>query len=138
MFEITDSIHTAVQELLGRASGPLHFRLVLQPVVASILAIKAGLRDAREGRSPFLWSILTDRSDRRWRIHSGWSDIGKLFTIAFLIDTVYQLFVLHGFHLLQSLIVAFTVAVVPYVSLRGIVTRLKGRARQSPPVSRAA
>jgi hypothetical protein len=40
--------------LIGRADGPLTLRLVFQPTVAVVLAIGAGLKDAREGRTPYL------------------------------------------------------------------------------------
>jgi hypothetical protein len=138
MIAITDDISLAIEELLGRASGPLHLRLIIQPIVASILAIKAGLRDARAGNPPFLWAFFHEQEERRRLIRSGWEHIGKLFTIAFLFDTAYQIFVLHGFHILQSLIVATVVAVVPYITLRGIVTRLARTKPKAPPASRAA
>ena len=35
-------------DLIARVSGPMKFRLVLQPLMASIFAIRAGLRDALE------------------------------------------------------------------------------------------
>jgi len=140
MITIPDELDRAIKQLLGRSSGPLHFRLLLQPIVAGILAIKAGIRDARTGRPPFLLTILKDSNQRGALIRSGWTDIGKLFIIAFLIDTAYQLFVLHAFYPLQSLIVAIAVAVVPYASVRGIAMRLARRQFKSkaPPTSRAA
>jgi hypothetical protein len=36
--------------LIGRTSGPMNFRLIIQPAVAIFIAIRAGLNDAREGR----------------------------------------------------------------------------------------
>jgi hypothetical protein len=41
--------------LIGREHGPLAFRLVLQPKVAALLAIRAGVRDAKAGRPPHGW-----------------------------------------------------------------------------------
>jgi hypothetical protein len=32
--------------LIGREHGPLGFRVIIQPMVATFLAIRAGLRDA--------------------------------------------------------------------------------------------
>ena len=37
-------------ELTGRADGPLTLRLFLQPAMAAFFAIRAGMKDAREGR----------------------------------------------------------------------------------------
>ena len=44
--------------LVGRLHGPMTFRFIMQPLAASFLAVRAGLKDARERRPPFLWSAL--------------------------------------------------------------------------------
>jgi len=124
MDAIREILDRGVEQLLGRASGPLHFRLVMQPVMASILAIRAGLKDAREGQPAFFWAILTDPAERRRLLHSGWKDIGKVFVLALVLDTVYQLIVLRAFHVVQMLIVAVVLAIVPYLLFRGPTTRL--------------
>ena len=36
--------------MLGRVEGPLHFRLVLQPVMAVLLAVRDGRADAKAGK----------------------------------------------------------------------------------------
>jgi hypothetical protein len=128
---LADFLNRSIELLVGRESGPLHMRLVIQPTIATIIAIKAGLRDARLGSPPFLWTFLTDASERRRLVQSGWKDIGKVFTIAFLVDVAYQLFVFRWFYPLQSLSVAVIVAVVPYVALRGIVTRVARRTQKN-------
>jgi hypothetical protein len=124
MDAINEVLSRAVGELLGRSSGPFHARLVIQPIVASLLAIRAGMRDARAGRPPFLWTILRNPQARKYLIESGWKDIGKIFTVAIVLDTVYQLIVLRGFYVVQALIVAIVVALLPYVLLRGPVSRI--------------
>jgi len=122
--EVIVPVKTAVEELLGRASGPMHARLVMQPVMAGILAIRAGLKDAREGNPAFFWTVLTNKEERRILLKSGWKDISKIFGIAVILDSVYQLAVIRSFSLLQTLLVAFCVAVVPYVVLRGPASRI--------------
>ena len=56
MDAILDMLSRGAAQLLGRAGGPLHFRLVMMPTVVTILAVRAGLRDAREGQPAFLWA----------------------------------------------------------------------------------
>ncbi len=119
MDAVNEVVSRAVAELLGRASVPLHFRLVIQPIVATILAVRAGLGDAREGRAAFLWTILTDRNSRREFLRSGWKDISKIFVIAMVLDAVYQAIVFRRFLVIQALIVAILVAVIPYTLIRG-------------------
>jgi hypothetical protein len=116
-----------VERLIGRLSGPLNFRLFVMPTVATILAIRAGLRDAREGQPPYLWGLITNRTERRRLVRSGVKDVGKIFIMAVVLDTAYQLFVLRAFYIGQVLIVAVACAIVPYVLIRGPVTRLTRR-----------
>ena len=120
----------SVEQLLGRASGPLHFRLLMMPTVVTILGIRAGLRDAREGQPPFLWAIVTNPADRARLVRSAAKDIGRVFIMAIVVDTTYQLFVLRWLYPVQLLIVAVACAIVPYVLIRGPVMRLmRGRHR---------
>lgn len=127
METILNLLERTVQELLGRTSGPLHLRLVMQPMVAGFLAIRAGLKDAREGHPAFFWTVLTNPEERRLLLQSGWKDISKIFIVALVLDTIYQFIELRTFRVLQALIVATTLAIVPYVLVRGPVTRLRGR-----------
>ena len=116
------------EDLRGRASGPLNFRLIVMPTVVTILAIRAGLRDAREGNRPFLWALLTNPAAVS---SSVFKDIGKVFIMAIVLDTTYQFLVFRAFYLLQVLVVAVTCAIVPYVLVRGPVTWLtRGRYRK--------
>ncbi len=113
-----------VGQLLGRESGPLHFRLVMMPTVVTVLGIRAGLKDAREGQPPFLWTILTDPGERRRLFRSELNDVGRVFIMALVLDTTYQLVFLRWFYPVQLLIVAVACAIVPYALVRGPVTRL--------------
>lgn len=132
MDAIGEHLNRAVEQLLGRASGPLHFRLLIQPIVATLLAIRAGRKDAREGKPAFFWTLLTQPEARRSLLQSGWKDVGKLFLVALVLDTIYQIIALHGFYVLQALIVAIVVAVIPYTLLRGLATRLARGAHKNP------
>jgi len=111
-------------ELIARDSGPLHVRLLLQPLVASILAIRSGLNDARENRSVFFWTMALQPAQRRTLLRHLWKDVGKLFLVACVLDVVYQLIVLHWVYPVQTLIVATTLAILPYLVFRGLANRL--------------
>jgi len=113
-----------MEQLLGRVTGPMHFRLVMMPATVAILAIRAGIKDAREGRQAFLWSMLTNPVDRRRLFWSALADIGRVFVFALVLDTLYQLVFLGEFHLLELLVVAVACAIVPYVLIRGPATHL--------------
>ena len=117
-------LNRGVEQLLGRSIGPLQFRLFVMPTVVTLIAIRAGLRDARQGQPAFLWAIITDPTDRRRRLLAAWKDITRIFIVALVLDTLYQLMVHHAFYVGQTLIVAVTCAILPYVLFRGPTTRL--------------
>jgi hypothetical protein len=105
----------------------MSFRLIIQPTVAGIIAIGAGLKDAREGRPAFFWAALSNRDYRPELLHEGWKDVGKVFILAIVLDTIYQLIVHRGVYVLELLITATLLAIVPYVLIRGPVTRVARR-----------
>jgi len=114
--------------LIGRADGPLTLRLIFQPTVAAIFAIRAGLRDAREGRPPyFFWSVFTNPAHRPELLRQLWKDMGKVFIVATVLDVIYELIVYRWVYPGQALIVATVLAIVPYLLIRGPVTRIMHR-----------
>ena len=109
---------------IDRFDGPLHFRLIMQPLMAIFLAIRDGAKDAREGRSAYLWTLLTDPAQRRYLLQDGWKGISRIFLLACILDVVYQLIEWHRLKPLEVLLTAVILAVVPYAVLRGPITRL--------------
>jgi len=118
-------------DMLGRLPGPMQFRLFLQPGMAAFLAFRDGLTDARTGRRPYFARLVSDQADRAGLIENGWKSVARVFVLAVLIDVVYQLYVLHTVHPIQALAVAVILAIVPYLVLRGIVTRVARRELRS-------
>jgi hypothetical protein len=115
------------ENLIGRSTGPINFRLIIQPTVASIIAIRAGLKDAREGRPAFLWAAVSNPGYRPQLLRQGWKDVGKVFILAMVLDSIYQLAVNRGVYVLELLITATVLAIVPYVLIRGPVNRIARR-----------
>jgi len=110
--------------LAARLTGPMNFRLILQPIMATGFAIWSGIKDGRAGRPAFLWTTITDPSQRSLLLREAWKDVGKVFILAIILDAIYQLITHRGVYVLELLIVAPTLAFVPYILLRGPVTRL--------------
>jgi len=111
-------------DMVARVSGPMSFRLVLQPAMAAFFAIRAGLADAREDKPPYFWALLSNSAPREALLESGWKSVGRVFILAVVLDVVYQLYVQRFVYPFEALTVAFILAIVPYVVLRGLVTRL--------------
>ena len=112
------------EDITGRPSGPMAFRFILQPVMATIAAWKDGARDAATGRSPYFWTVLTDRTRRRDRLMEGLRATGKILALGLLMDLGYQAFVLKAFYPVEAIVVALVLAFVPYLLLRGPFARV--------------
>lgn len=116
-----------VENLAGRVSGPMKFRLILQPIMASIIAIFAGLQDAKAGKPPYFWALFTQPTHRAEMLKDGWKSVGKIFILAVVLDVVYQWIVLKFVYPGEVIIVAFILAIVPYLILRGLVNRIASK-----------
>jgi hypothetical protein len=103
-----------IDGLLARIDGPM----------ALFFALRDGIRDARERRSPYFWALFTESSHRREMLQSGWKSIGKVFVIAIVLDLVFQYIVFRDFRPIGALLAGMTLALLPYLLLRGPVNRL--------------
>jgi len=119
-----DILMRFVENLNDRVTGPMKFRLLLQPAMAAFFAIRAGLNDARTGKPPYFWSLVTDPAHRVDMLKDGWKGVGKVFLIALLLDVIYQVIVLKFVYPGEAIYVAFVLAILPYLILRGLVTRI--------------
>jgi len=113
--------------MLDRPGGPFVFRFVLQPIMATVAALRDGLSDARAGRTPFLWTVLTDPSQRRGRLDEALIATSRIVLLGLAIDAIYQAIEFESFHPGEAVIIALLLAFVPYLVLRGLVTRIARR-----------
>jgi hypothetical protein len=124
---VADAIGRGWANFLARPSGPLNIRFLLQPTVAAVMAVRAGIADARLARPAFLWAALTDPR-QRWRsIQSAWKDVRNVFLIAALLDAIYQFTEQQFIYPLELLFTSALLAVVPYSVLRGPANRVARR-----------
>jgi hypothetical protein len=123
-----DDILTRVLGDFGdRVTGPMKFRLVLQPAIAAIFAIRSGLADAAAGRPPYFWALFTDPMHRAEMLRDGWKSVGKVFVLALVLDTVYQIIAIQFVYPGEAIVVAFLLAIVPYLLLRGATRIARGK-----------
>jgi hypothetical protein len=113
-----------VENLADRVSGPMKFRLLLQPVMAVIFAVISGLKDAKTGKPPYFWALFTEPAHRREMLRDGWKSVGKVFVLALILDVIYQVIVLRFVYPGEAIVVALALAIVPYLIVRGLVTRI--------------
>ncbi|HEY7863052.1 MAG TPA: hypothetical protein VIE39_05295 [Thermoanaerobaculia bacterium] len=127
---LEEAIRRGWENIIGRPDGPMAFRFIFQPLMAAILAVRAGLGDARKGRTAFLWTLVRDPAQRSELMRDAWKDVGRVFLLAVILDAIYQLITQKWIYPLELLVTAALLAIVPYVLIRGPVTRIAARLRR--------
>jgi hypothetical protein len=122
-----DLLTRIFENLIDRVSGPMKFRLILQPLMAIIFAIRSGLKDAKGGRPAYFWALFTDSAHRRDMVRDGWKSVGRVYILAVVIDVIYQLIVFRWVYPVEALLVAAILAFIPYLLIRGPVNRIARR-----------
>jgi hypothetical protein len=125
--EIQEILSRFWDQLIAQPSGPLAFRLILQPIMAAILAFRDGVKDARAGRPLYTWTLLTDPAHRGAYLREGLKRVTRVIIFALVMDAIYQFIVLHRFYPGEALVTAFVVAVLPYLLIRGPIARIARR-----------
>jgi hypothetical protein len=112
------------QNMLDRPAGPMTFRFILQPVMATVAAMYDGIKDAKTGRSYYLWTILADPAKRMGRLREGLISTARVLLLGLCMDLIYQYIAFDIFHPAEAVIIAVLLAFVPYLLLRGPIARI--------------
>lgn len=112
------------RQLVERPGRPMTFRFILQPIMATIAALYDGVADARTGRSPYLWTILSDRTKRGDRLFEGLISTARVILLGMVMDLIYQVIEFKTFYPAEAVVVAILLAFVPYLLLRGPCERI--------------
>jgi hypothetical protein len=80
------------------ADEPMRFRFILQPLMAAIVAIRDGLKDARTGRPPYFWTMLGNPRERTRRLNEGLNATARIILLGLVMDAIYQGIVLRRFY----------------------------------------
>jgi hypothetical protein len=111
-------------DILARPGGPMTFRFILQPVMAAIAAFRDAVKDARTGRLPYFLAVVTSKQERMGRLYEGLIATSQIILLGLVMDAIYQAIVLKTFYAGQAVLVALVLAFVPYLLLRGPISRL--------------
>jgi hypothetical protein len=123
-------------DLLERPDQVMRFRFVLQPIMAAIAALHDGRADARLGRSPYIWAMLSTPSKRVGRLAEGAISTARVVLLGLCMDTIYQLIVLKTFYPAEASAVAIMLGFIPYLLLRGPIARIARWRRGVPSADR--
>ena len=116
--------YTWLVNLLVRLDGPGAFRFVLQPLVAMLLGVRDGRRDAAANRPHFLSCCIFDVVGRRASLRDGVAAISKPLVFAIMIDAVLSLVILGAIYPVSTLFVGLVLVALPYAIARDLTGRL--------------
>lgn len=124
MSAVLDMIGRGWDNFVARPNGSFGLRFYVQPTMAGLLALRAGIQDARQGRQGFLWAMLIRPEGRLQLLNEGWRGAMTPFVVAIALDSVYQIVTVKFVYPLELLFTATVLALVPYALLRGPFNRL--------------
>jgi hypothetical protein len=119
-----ETIERLWRQLISRPNGPMAFRFVLQPLMAAVAAVHDGLKDRSAGRHPFLWTIASNPQERAGRLREGLTATARIILLGLVMDTIYQVLEFQRFYPVEAVIIAVLLAFVPYLLIRGPITRI--------------
>ena len=125
------------RDLSGRGllGGKFQLRLILQPLLAIMLGLRFGIRDARQGRRPFFIHIVT-KDDRFDVLKRGLRDAIVPLSLALVLDAILQHMINGRIRPLAAVIVGTLLVWLPFMTVRSLTNRAwkhrhGGDARQS-------
>ena len=121
----------AFENMIGRRNGTMNFRLIIQPLLAILFAVRAGLRDSKAGYAPFFWNYRYHKENRKLLVKQGWADIGKVFIMAFVLDVIYQFIAIKSFYPGEAVLTAIILALMPYLIFRPLTTLIANQFRKN-------
>jgi hypothetical protein len=108
-------------DFVARTTGPMWFRLIIQPAIAVAFGVRAGLRNARRDPSQSPPARTLDPEFRRVMFRQALRDVGKVLVVGVGLDAAFQLIALRAFYPLEALIVGFLLVALPYQIVRSVV-----------------
>lgn len=127
-YGFSTEVHDRIwKDIFDRPGGPMTFRFILQPTMAAIAAWRDGFKDARLGRSPYFWTLVHSPRERGERLREGVISTARIVLLGIGMDALYQYKVLQTFYPGEAVLIALSLAVIPYFLLRGPFARLARR-----------
>jgi hypothetical protein len=113
------------RDLTGRGllGGKFQIRLILQPLVAILLGLKFGIRDAKSGHRPFFQRLVAGDEHRGHLFKQSLRDAIIPLCIAFILDSILQKMILGHIRPAAAIIVGGLLVYLPFVIVRALANR---------------
>jgi hypothetical protein len=112
-----------LEELPQRLTGPGRLRFLIQPLVASLLGWRSGLKDARAGRPAYLYGLLFSGGNRGALFREGLATVRDLIAVGIVLDVVAQLLIYRQVHPGAAVLIGPLLICIPYAASRALSNR---------------
>jgi hypothetical protein len=111
----------------------MYLRFVVQPIMAAILGIRAGIRDARQGTPPFIWSLCRQPEGRKRQLKQAMAHLAIPLVLAIVLDGIVQYLLFKWVRVLGAVILGTILMGLPYSLARGLANRVASARRLASP-----
>jgi hypothetical protein len=115
------------QGIFDVTSGRGQLRLILQPLVATIVGLRLGITDAKLGKDPFLMRLAFTGTNRGELVTDALRTLVFPFSVAIVLDCVLQYLMFNHVRPLAALIVGTVLIWIPFSISRSFTNRIYRR-----------
>ena len=119
-----DSLLPVFERFLARLTGPMHVRFIVQPIIAVILGIRAGIHDARQATPPFIWSLCTRPSGWKRQLKQAREHLVIPLVVAIVLDGIVQYLLFQRIRVLGAVVLGTILMGLPYSLARAFTNRI--------------
>ena len=123
----------------GILGGSFQVRLILQPLLAMLLGVRFGIRDAKAGELPFIQAVLRGKGERGHLLGKALRDVVVPLVVAFILDAILQRVNHLRIRPLGVVVVGGLLVFLPFVVVRALANRIWSHrhAGHGPPVKQS-
>lgn len=118
-----------IQDIPKRLGGPGRLRFIFQPLISIVLGIRSGIKDAKDGRPPFLWGVLFRRHMRGELLKSSFTTLLNMLLMGVVLDSICQWLIIGNSYFGAALVIGPMLIIAPYTLSRSLVTGAFPRGR---------
>ena len=107
----------------GMFGGKFQIRLILQPLLAIILGLRLGIRDAKAGKPLFFQALVQGDGHRGALLRQAARDAIMPLIVALIIDSILQHLINHRIRPLAAVIVGGILVFLPFLIVRALANR---------------
>jgi hypothetical protein len=110
----------------------MHVRFIVQPIMAALLGIRAGIHDARLETPPFIWSLCTQPELRTRQLKQALRHLVIPIIVAIVLDGIVQYLLFQRIRVLGAVTVGTLLMGLPYSLARGLTNRVVSARDHTP------